>query len=134
MPDFSADRNAVVPSPIDRDLVAAVNRRLLSRHGTTMGYVSIAEELGSTPNAVRLRQFRTGDLPRPIQHLKENRWPTPTIAEWLCHLSNPDIEPAIPLTQGHQERASDRPRGRPRLQRQMQVPHGSGLKVGEPRK
>lgn len=124
MPEFPADRNQVVLPPINRDLVAAMNRRLLARHGATMGYEAIAEEFGITPNAARLRQCRIGDLPDPIPHMKANRWPTPVIAAWLCHLTDTQTEPVSAYPKNRQARANHRRLGRPRLRQHVHTAEG----------
>ena len=69
-------------------LLRAVAESLLRKYGSTMGAKDIGAEIGTSAGAVRLRQFRIGDLPDPIPYLRENRWPTPTIALWLCGVTD----------------------------------------------
>lgn len=77
-------------------LVEALAQCLLARYGTTMCLADIAAELHLTPVALRIRQSRFGDLPAPIPHLRTLRWPTPTVAVWLCGLSDKRFAPAKP--------------------------------------
>lgn len=73
-------------SSLSDALAQALNQRLIANHGSTMSMDDIAAELGVTVGALRIRQYRFGDLPPPIPHLRSHRWPTPRIATWLCAL------------------------------------------------
>jgi len=99
-----------VPSAKCR-LLQAVVESLLQKYGSTMGFKDVGAEIGISGEAARLRQFRIGDLPDRIPHLRESRWPTPTIALWLCG--------AADATEADSPPSSQRPypalkRGRPR--------------------
>ena len=96
---------------ITHPLVQALTEQLLRDHGATMGFEEIGKEFGTTAGAVRVRQFRVGDLPPPIAHLRESRWPTPVIALWLCGL-RPVLDDAPPASAKTAPAA--RGRGRPR--------------------
>src|SRR5690348_15527045 len=67
----------------------ASEQYLLGRYGATMSLSNLATELGTTGNALRIRQFRLGDLPTPIPGLRERRWPTVVIAAWISSLTSP---------------------------------------------
>lgn len=98
------------PSDLDRAMAEALNRRLLGSYGSTMTSGNVAEELGITVVALRIRKSRFGDLPPPIPHLRECRWPTPRIAAWLCALGADQSQMADRV-----ETALPRRRGRRRL-------------------
>lgn len=117
-------------------LITAVNERLLGRYGSTMGYADIACELQTSANAIRLRQFRLGDLPPRIPFLKAARWPTPLIAHWLCSLANSPIDASIAVTKsahGTEPHHAKPARGRPRVRRAVSVINrASGAKAAQP--
>jgi len=105
----SAVDNIDVPSA--KCLLRAVTESLLKKYGSTMGFKDIGAEIGTSAGAVRLRQFRIGDLPNPIPYLRESRWPTPEIAMWLCGITGASgAEQPSP----HQARHSSGKRGRRR--------------------
>jgi len=108
---YVSDVGDVADRTVKQALVQSVTEALLRNHGTTMGFAEIGAEVRTSAGAVRLRQFRVGDLPPPIPHLRESRWPTPVIALWLCGLPPvlDDTPPAIPTTA-----SAARRRGRPR--------------------
>lgn len=110
---LALDQNVANTGPIPPSILAIVTGRLLTLYGGTMGYTELAAELHTTPGAVRLRQFRVGDLPPPIPGLKCHRWPTPAVAAWLCRFAT------LPVAQS--QLASPSPhsvrRGRPRTHR-----------------
>ena len=99
------------PSELDRAMAEALNRRLLGSYGSTMTSGNVAEELGITVVALRIRKSRFGDLPPPIPHLRECRWPTPRIAAWLCALGADQSQIAARV----EATALPRRRGRRRL-------------------
>lgn len=68
---------------------ASSEHYLLSRYGATMSLPNVAEELGTTSNALRIRQWRLGDLPTPIAGLRGYRWSTAVIAKWIAGLTGP---------------------------------------------
>jgi hypothetical protein len=88
--------------------VSVLSQHLLTVHGPVMGYPQLAQVLGTTPNALRVRKTRLGDLPPPISGLTECLWPTPAIAVWLLasQIRSPEVAPSR--------------RGRPRLQQRRE--------------
>lgn len=83
-------------------VASSCEQYLLARYGATMSLANVAAELGSTANALRIRQLRCGDLPPRIPGVRGYRWPTMTIASWINGLAGklgePDaIEPLTPL-------------------------------------
>lgn len=90
-------------NPVEVAQVTVLSQHLMASHGPTVGYPELAEILGTTEAALRVRKTRRDDLPRPIAGLADRRWPTPVIAAWLLRGDGPDSE--VP----------ERRRGRPRL-------------------
>jgi hypothetical protein len=84
---------------------------LLARYGATMSLRNLATELGSTPNALRIRQLRCGDLPPRIPGVRGYRWPTTTVAAWISKFGGELNSPADEIATTH---GSAKPRGRPR--------------------
>lgn len=114
----SIDVNQADSASAISPFVLATNARLGALYGSTMGYREIAQELRTTANAVKLRQFRFGDLPPRIPGLKCARWPTPAIAVWLCSLAGTPFDaPAAfaPRTTEVDTPRAQRKGGRPRL-------------------
>lgn len=97
---------------VKQTLAQSVTEALLRKHGATMGFAEIGDEMRISAGAMRLRQFRVGDLPPPIPHLREHRWPTPVIALWLCGLP-PVLNDTPPVASPTTAPTTRRP-GRPR--------------------
>lgn len=85
---------------------------LLARYGATMSLANLAAELGTTANALRIRQLRCGDLPPRIPAMRGYRWPTKTIAAWINALANTE-GPMLPPSEAPIAAVPKRP-GRPR--------------------
>lgn len=85
---------------------------LLARYGATMSLANLAAELGTTANALRIRQLRCGDLPPRIPAMRGYRWPTKTIAAWINALTNTE-GPTLPPSEAPIAAVPKRP-GRPR--------------------
>lgn len=117
-------------SALSDALAQALNQRLIANHGSTMSMDDIASELGVTVGALRIRQYRFGDLPPPIPHLRSHRWPTPRIAAWLCALGEGQASGGI-----NSDRLLEPPRrrGRRRLfaQPRRQAANPQSARVGE---
>ena len=81
-------------------VASSCEQYLLARYGATMSLANVAAELGTTANALRIRQLRCGDLPPRIPGVRGYRWPTMTIASWINGLAGKLGEPAAiePLT------------------------------------
>jgi len=92
-------------------VASSCEQYLLARYGATMSLANVAAELGTTANALRIRQLRCGDLPPRIPGVRGYRWPTMTIASWINGLAGKLGEPAAiePLTPAKPNRP-----GRPR--------------------
>lgn len=90
--------------PVQVAQVQSLSDYLLAQHGPTIGYQELAEILGVSPGALRLRKTRRDDLPEPVSGLNANRWATPTIAVWL-------LSAGVPASFTSESR-----RGRPRNQ------------------
>lgn len=88
---------------------------LLSRYGATMSLRDLATELGSTPNALRIRQLRSGDLPARILGIRGYRWPTTAVAAWISGLTGA-VDPPTHFDEIAPTREA-KPRGRPRRRR-----------------
>lgn len=101
-------------------------RYLLLKYSSTMGLCDVAAELGTSANALRIRQNRFGDLPDPIPGLRGYRWPTVTIAEWISNLTRTSGSRSGGNKDGPRATATKR-RGRPRKQRH---PIGTGRQEG----
>lgn len=56
---------------------------LLAHYGPTLGYEELADLLGTSVNALRLRQARHADLPPSIPHMSKKTWAVPAIVAWL---------------------------------------------------
>jgi hypothetical protein len=78
---------------------------LLLRFGPTLGYAELAQLLGSTIAATRLRQHRHKDLPPSIGGLQSRKWATPTVAAWLIGLPTTS-EVAEPPRRGRPRKTS----------------------------
>lgn len=78
------ENNKLVAAIADAGSVASnCEQYLLARYGATMSLANVAAELGTTVNALRIRQLRCGDLPPRIPGVRGYRWPTITIARWI---------------------------------------------------
>lgn len=73
---------------------AACEQYLLQRYGATMSLSDIAIELRTTVNALRIRQYRLGDLPPAIQGMRGYLCPTTVVAEWISGLARPSHAPS----------------------------------------
>ncbi|TAN03253.1 MAG: hypothetical protein EPN36_13320 [Rhodanobacteraceae bacterium] len=85
---------------------------LLARYGATMSLDDIAAELGTTPNALRIRQLRYRDLPPRIRGMRAYRCPTKTVAAWITALVDDEGEAAAirDMEPAHGARRPGRPR------------------------
>lgn len=88
---------------------------LLQHYGATMSLENLAQEMGTTTNALRIRQLRCGDLPPRIPGMRGYRWPTKVIAAWINALVEFQEETTV-TDDAHIARQVRRP-GRPRKHR-----------------
>ena len=93
-------------------VASSCEQYLLARYGATMSLADLAAELGTTANALRIRQLRCGDLPPRIPAMRGYRWPTKTIAAWINAFADPESTMLSP--NGAPTAAVPRRRGRPR--------------------
>lgn len=67
---------------------------LLATYGALIGLRQLAQILGTTEPALRLRQHRRRDLPTSMPGVVGYLWPTPVIGAWLMAQSSLTTEPA----------------------------------------
>ncbi len=92
---------------------AACEQYLLRRYGATMSLGDIAIELRTTANALRIRQYRLGDLPPAIRGVRGYLCPTPVVADWISGLSRPaHVRSNVVRTVASAGRRRGRPRKR----------------------
>jgi hypothetical protein len=122
---MQTENNKLAAAIADANPVASsCEQYLLARYGATMSLANVAAELGTTTNALRIRQLRCGDLPPRIPGVRGYRWPTMTIACWINRLAGPlgepvAIEPLLPAK-------PNRP-GRPRKHSSHDDVQGGGV-------
>lgn len=92
-------------------VASSCEQYLLARYGATMSLADLAAELGTTANALRIRQLRSGDLPPRIRGMRGYRWPTEKVVAWINGLVDHAGEPSA--TEPHALEKPNRP-GRPR--------------------
>lgn len=81
---MQTENNKLAAAIADANPVASsCEQYLLARYGATMSLANVAAELGTTANALRIRQLRCADLPPRIPGVRGYRWPTMTIAAWI---------------------------------------------------
>lgn len=86
----TADENA--PSmALERERL--LTEYLLATYGALIGLRQLAQILGTTEPALRLRQHRRRDLPTGLPGVVGYLWPTPVIGAWLMAQSSPTNEP-----------------------------------------
>lgn len=64
---------------------SSISTYLLARYGATMCSSNLAEQLHTTPTAIRIGLCRGLELPPPQKNLpgRGHRWLTVAVAEWL---------------------------------------------------
>ena len=91
-----------------------ISTYLLGKYGSTMCSDDLAEQLHTTPIAVRVGLCRGIDLPAPDRNLpgRGHRWLTIAVAEWFADRDNVAEAPA-------KEVPTSRRSGRPRKGREI---------------
>lgn len=89
--DRTADESA---SSMALERERLLTEYLLATYGALIGLRQLAQILGTTESALRLRQHRRRDLPTSLPGVVGYLWPTPVIGAWLMAQSSPIREPA----------------------------------------